>query len=326
MKNYPVAAMLRITALAMAVTTCTAAMAAGYPERPINMVVPFPAGGPTDLVARVLAKQLTQQMGQTVVVDNRAGASGTIGMQYVAAAKPDGYTVLYNTSTIAITPHLYKDLGFDPRQAYAPISSTAVIPMVLMVHPSVPAKDIKGFVDYIKANPQKLDYSSAGAGNVTHLGTELILQSIGAQATHVPYRGSAPAMIDLVGGQVHFTTNTLNDSLQYIRDNRVRPLAITSAERSELLPDVPTLAETIMPGFEVGAWQGVVAPAGTPGEIVQRLNDEIRKALNSQEMTEQLKAQGAIKLGSDPKAYAEYIDSETTRWGEVIKSAGVTLN
>ena len=326
MKTNPIAAVLRVTAAALAVATCTTAMAAGYPDRAINMVVPFPAGGPTDLVARVLAKQLTQQMGQPVVVENRAGASGTIGMQYVAAAKPDGYTVLYNTSTIAMTPHLYKDLGFDPRQAYAPISSTAVIPMVLMTHPSVPANDIKGFVDYIKANPKKLDYSSAGAGNVTHLGSELILQSIGAQATHVPYRGSAPAMVDLVGGQVHFTTNTLNDSLQYIRDNRVRPLAITSAGRSELLPDVPTLAETIMPGFEIGAWQGVVAPAGTPVEIVQRLNDEIRKALDSQEMTQQLKAQGAIKLGSDPKAYAEYIDSETTRWGEVIKSAGVTLN
>src|SRR5690606_8976618 len=223
LKTNTLATFLRVSAVALAVSTCATAMAAEYPDRAINMVVPFPAGGPTDLVARVLAKQLTQQMGQTVVVENRAGASGTIGMQYVAGAKPDGYTVLYNTSTIAITPHLYKDLGFDPRQAYAPVSSTAVIPMVLMVHPSVPANDINGFVQYIKANPQKLDYSSAGAGNVTHLGSELILQSFGARATHVPYRGSAPARVDLVGGQVHFTTNALNDSRQYIRDNRVRP-------------------------------------------------------------------------------------------------------
>ncbi len=326
MKQTLIAVAVRGAALTLGLAACATTLAASYPDKPINMVVPFPAGGPTDLVARVLSKQLTQQMGQPVVVENRAGASGTIGMQYVAAAKPDGYTVLYNTSTIAITPHLYKDLGFDPRKAYAPVSSTAVIPLVLMVHPSVPVNDVQGFAEYVKARPGQLDYSSAGAGNVTHLGSEIILQSMGAKATHVPYRGSAPAMVDLVGGQVNFITNTLNDSLPYIRDNRVKALAITSLERSELLPNVPTLAETIMPGFEVGAWQGVVMPAGTPPEIVQRLSEEIRKALNSEEMTAQLKAQGAVKLGSDPKSYAEYIDSETQRWGEVIKSAGVTLN
>ena len=323
MKLQYAAAAVCSAVLAIAVAP---ALAADYPAKPITMVVPFPAGGPTDLVARILSKQLTQQMGQSVVVENRPGASATIGMQYVANAKPDGYTVLYNTSTIAITPHLYKNLGFDPREAFAPISSTAVIPLVVMTHPSVKVDDIKGFAEHLKARPGQLNYSSAGAGNVTHLGSEIVLQAMGATATHVPYRGSAPAMVDLVGGQVEFTTNTLNDSLQYIRDNRVRPLAITSLERSELLPEVPTLAETLMPGFEVGAWQGVVLPAGAPAEIVNRLNAEVRKALDSQEMTEQLKAQGAVKLGSDPAAYAAYIASETTRWGEVIKAAKVTLD
>ncbi|CAB3634539.1 Bug family tripartite tricarboxylate transporter substrate binding protein [Achromobacter pestifer] len=299
---------------------------AAWPERPITMVVPFPPGGPTDLVARVLAKQLTDQLGQTVVVENKGGANGNIGMQYAAAAKPDGYTVLYNTSSIALSPNLYRSLPFDPVKDFAPVSSTAVIPLVLLVHPSVPATDIQTFVQYARQHPGKLSYGSAGAGNVTHLGALLLLRSLDVDAMHVPYRGSAPAMTDLVGGQVQLMTNTLNDSLGFIREGKLRALAVTSATRSEQLPNVPTVTETVVPGFEMGAWQGVVAPAGTPAPVIQKLNAEIRRALQSSEMQKQLNVQGAQALGSTPQEYASYIKSEIQRWGEVVREANVKLD
>jgi len=309
-----------------AVLGAPAARAADWPQRPVNLVVPFPPGGPTDLVARVLARQLSVQTGQSFVVENKGGANGNIGMQYVAAAQPDGYTVLYNTSSIALSPNLYRKLPFDPARDFEAVSSTAVIPLVLLVHPSVPAQDLAGFVAYARKQPGKLSYASASTGNVTHLGAVLLLQSVGVQAVHVPYRGSAPAMTDLVGGQVQFMTNTLNDSLAFIRDGNLRALAVTSARRSAQLPEVPTVAETVAPGFEMGAWQGVVVPKGTPPAIVQKLNDEIRKALRSPEMQQQLAAQGAQALGSTPQEYARYIQDETRRWGEVIEAAQVKLD
>ncbi|CUI56422.1 Bug family tripartite tricarboxylate transporter substrate binding protein [Achromobacter aegrifaciens] len=321
MKKALLAGSLAILALGAA-----ASAHAAWPERPITMVVPFPPGGPTDLVARVLAKQLTDQLGQTVVVENKGGANGNIGMQYAAAAKPDGYTVLYNTSSIALSPNLYRSLAFDPVKDFAPVSSTAVIPLVLLVHPSVPAPDTRTFVQYAREHPGKLSYGSAGAGNVTHLGALLLLRSLEIDAVHVSYRGSAPAMTDLVGGQVQLMTNTLNDSLGFIREGKLRALAVTSGARSEQLPDVPTVAETVAPGFEMGAWQGVVVPAGTPAPVIDKLNAEIRRALQSPEMTRQLKAQGAQALGSTPQEYAAYIKSEIARWGEVVKAANVKLD
>ncbi len=321
MKKALLAGSLAILALGAA-----ASAHAAWPERPITMVVPFPPGGPTDLVARVLAKQLTDQLGQTVVVENKGGANGNIGMQYAAAAKPDGYTVLYNTSSIALSPNLYRSLAFDPVKDFAPVSSTAVIPLVLLVHPSVPAQDTQTFVQYARQHPGKRSYGSAGAGNVTHLGALLLLRSLEIDAVHVPYRGSAPAMTDLVGGQVQLMTNTLNDSLGFIREGKLRALAVTSGTRSEQLPDVPTVAETVAPGFEMGAWQGVVVPAGTPAPVIDKLNAEIRRALQSPEMTRQLKAQGAQALGSTPQEYAAYIKSEIARWGEVVKAANVKLD
>ncbi|MDR6601155.1 tripartite-type tricarboxylate transporter receptor subunit TctC [Achromobacter deleyi] len=321
MKRALLAAGLAILALGGA----TGARAA-WPERPITMVVPFPPGGPTDLVARVLAKQLTEQLGQTVLVENKGGANGNIGMQYAAAAKPDGYTVLYNTSSIALSPNLYRSLAFDPVKDFTPVSSTAVIPLVLLVHPSVPADGAQAFADYARRHPGKLSYGSAGAGNVTHLGALLLLRSLDIDAVHVPYRGSAPAMTDLVGGQVQMMTNTLNDSLGFIREGKLRALAVTSAARSAQLPDVPTVAETVAPGFEMGAWQGVVAPAGTPAPVIKRLNTEILRALQSPEMQKQLKAQGAQALGSTPQEYGAYIQSEIKRWGEVVKDANVKLD
>ncbi|OZI54387.1 Bug family tripartite tricarboxylate transporter substrate binding protein [Bordetella genomosp. 4] len=299
---------------------------AAWPERPVTMVVPFPPGGPTDLVARVLAKQLSEQTGQTFVVENKGGANGNIGMQYAAGAKPDGYTVLYNTSSIALSPNLYRNLAFDPIKDFDAVSSTAVIPLVLLTHPSVPVHNVKEFVDYAKSHPGKLSYASAGAGNVTHLGALLFLRSVDIEAAHIPYRGSAPAMTDLVGGQVQFMTNTLNDSLGFIREGKLRALAVSSRTRSPQLPDTPTLAETVVPDFEMGAWQGIVVPAGTPAEIINSLNAQIRKALQSPEVLKQLAAQGAQPLGASPQEYEQYISDEIQRWHEVVKAANVRLD
>ncbi|WP_353151706.1 tripartite tricarboxylate transporter substrate binding protein [Pollutimonas bauzanensis] len=308
--------------LAMTVT----AQAATWPDRPITMIVPFPPGGPTDLVARLMASQLSQQLGQTVVVENKAGANATIGMTAAAKAKPDGYTILYNTSSISLAPNLYTKLALNPEKDFDAVSSTAVIPLVLLTHPSVPVNTVKEFIDYARKNPGKLSYGSAGAGNVTHLGAFLFNQSTGIDAQHIPYRGSAPAMTDLVGGQVQFMTNTLNDSLPFISENRVKALAVTSKERSATLPDVPTAAEEVIPGFEMGAWQGIVVPAGTPPAIIDKLNAEIRTALKTDTMRKQLEAQGAQALGSSPAEYDAYIRSETKRWGDVIRAAGVKLD
>ncbi len=319
-------ASLLVAATALMPLSAVQAQEGKYPDRPITMIVPFPPGGPTDLVARVLSKQLSDQMGQSIVVENRGGANGTIGMQAAVNAKADGYTILYNTSSIALSPNLYSKLTFDPKKDFAAISSTAVVPMVLLVHPSVPVNTVQEFIDYAHKNPGKLSYASAGNGNVTHLTAFLFTQSAKIDAMHIPYRGSAPGMTDLVGGQVQFMTNTLNDSLPFVREGRVKALAITSAKRSELLPDVPTLAESVMPAFESGAWQGVVAPAGTPDAIVARLNQEIAAALKSDAVRDQLAKQGAQILGSSAADYQKYIADEIVRWGDVIRAAGVKLD
>ncbi len=307
----------------------TAAMAAQtqWPEKPVTMVVPFPPGGPTDIVARLLAQQLTERLGQTVIVENKGGANATIGMQAVASAKPDGYTILYNTSSIALSPALYKSLSYDPKTAFDPVSSTANIPLVLLVNPKVPVKTVEEFKSYVQENGDKISYGSAGAGNITHLGAFLMSKGVGLNAQHVPYKGSAPAMIDLVGGQTQFMLNTLNDSLSFIRDGKVKALALASIERNnDVLPNVPTLSETVLKDFEIGAWQGVVVPKGTPVSVVQKLNKTIRDSLASDKMTQQLKGQGAEILGSSPEEYGAFIMAEMDRWKKAVEEAGVQSN
>ena len=308
-------------------TAVTLAQAqAAYPDKPIRLVLPFPPGGPTDLVARVLAQKVGEQMGQPVLVENKPGANGNIAADMVAKAPADGYTVLYNTSSIALSATLYKKLNYDVRTDFAPIALTAVIPLVLAVHPSLPVYNVQEFLNHVKANPGKLTYGSAGNGNITHLGAYLLLHSRGLQATHAPYKGSAPALTDLVGGQTQFMTDTINSALPFIRDNRLRALAVTSLKRTSVLPEAPTLNETVMPKFEVGAWQGMLVPAKTPSDIVKRLNAEVMKALNSPEVKAKLAVQGAEPLGSTPEEYGQYIQSEIARWGQVVKLTGATLD
>ncbi len=300
--------------------------AGAYPTKPITMVVPFPPGGPTDLVARVLAQKIGEQMGQSVLVDNRGGANGNIGAAFVAKAPADGYTILYNTSSITLSPSLYKNVPYDVSKDFLPVASVAVVPLGLVVNPSVPANTVAEFVAYAKANPGKLSYGSAGNGNVTHLGAFQFVQANGLEATHVPYKGSAPADVDLVGGQIQFMTDTVNSVMPFVRDKRLKMLAVTTGKRMALFPDVPTLAESGMPGFEVGAWQGVMVPAGTPGAVVTRLNAEIVAALATPAVRERLALQGAEPLGSTPAEYGAYVQKELRRWAGVVKATGVTLD
>lgn len=298
---------------------------ADWPTRAVTLVIPFPPGGPTDLIGRMLAKQLTAQLGQSVVVENKAGANGNIGGQAVANAKPDGYTALYNTSSLALSPSLYKNLNYSPTKDLTPVSSTAIVPLMLLANHNLPVNTIQEFVAYAKKNPGKLSYSSGGNGNITHLAAFLLLQALGLEATHVPYKGSAPAMVDLMGGQVEFSTNTINDSMLLVRDKRLKGLAVTSAKRSSALPDVPTVSETVLKDFDMGAWQGVMMPAGTDPKIVNSLSTEIGKALQNPAVLKQLDDQGAQVLGSTPEQYAQYLASEIKRFAEVVKAAGVTV-
>jgi tripartite-type tricarboxylate transporter receptor subunit TctC len=318
---------LRRTLLGLAAVAClpVAAWAQAYPSKPITLLVPFPPGGPTDLVARVLAKKMSEQMGQSIVIDNKPGANGNIAAVAAAKAAADGYTVLYNTSSITLSPALYKSLAYDVQRDLAPVALTAVVPLALVVNPSVPANNVREFIAYAKANPGKLSYGSAGNGNVTHLAAFQLVRHHDLDATHVPYRGSAPADVDLVAGQIQFMTDTINSVMPFVKDKRLKLLAVTTSQRMSLFPEVPTLAETVMPGFEAGAWQGIMVPANTPKAVVQRLNAEINKALQSTEVKEKLALQGAEPLGSTPEEYGAYVKKELARWAAVVKATGVTL-
>nr|WP_312990050.1 tripartite tricarboxylate transporter substrate binding protein [Comamonas koreensis] len=315
-----------LLALAMVAVGGAAQAQDPWPSRPITLVVPFPPGGPTDMVARVLAQQVGQQLGQTVIVDNRPGANGNIGNALVAKAAADGYTVLYNTSSIALSPSLYKKLSYDVGKDLRPVALTAVVPLGLVVNPKVPANTVQELVKYAQDNKGKLSYGSAGNGNVTHLAAFQVVQHYGIDASHVPYKGSAPADVDLVAGQIEFMTDTINSVAPFIKDGKLKLLAVSTAQRIPNFPNAPTLAESGMTGFEAGAWQGVMVPAKTPDAVVQRLNAELMKALKDPGVLEKLRVQGTEPLGSTPQAYGDYIQSEIKRWAGVVKSTGVSLD
>ncbi|MGE0312353.1 MAG: Bug family tripartite tricarboxylate transporter substrate binding protein [Lautropia sp.] len=292
-----------------------------YPTRAIRMIVAFPPGGPTDIVSRIIAKRLSEQLGQPIIIDNKPGAGGNIGAETAARAAPDGYTLFYNTSAITIAPAVYARVNFDPVKDFAPVSTTAAVPMVVMVNPALPVKTIGELVAYVKANPGRLNYGSTGTGTITHLASAAFAASAGLDIQHVPYKGSAPNIADLAAGTTQMTTDTLNSSIAFIKDGRVRPLAVTTKRRTPIAPELPTLDETVLPGMEMSAWQGIVAPAGTPSAIVVRLNEEIGRALSHPEVVRQLAAQGTDILGSTPKAYSDMIRSELARWVEVARSS-----
>ena len=298
-----------------------------WPSKPVTMVVPFPPGGPTDIVARAIANDLAKRLNQTFVVENRAGANGTIGSAAVARANPDGYTILYNTSSLALSPALYKDLTFNPKTDFEAISTTANIPLVLLTHPKSNIKNFDDLVSALKDEKKNLSYGSAGQGNITHLGAFLFTQEVQTNPQHIPYRGSAPAMVDLVGGQTDFMMNTLNDSVPFIKDGKVIALALASKARNmDVIPDTPTLSEKLGKELVVGAWQGIVAPKGTPKEIIDSLNKAVNETLQSDSFKELAKTQGVEILGSSSEDYQAFINSETDRWDETVKKSGIQKN
>lgn len=299
------------------------AQAQPYPTKPIRMLVGFPAGGPTDVVGRIIAEKLTWQLGQPVVVENRAGAAGNIAAEQVARAAPDGYTLLYASNAIAISPAIYAKLGFDPLKDMTPITEAGTGSLVFLVHPSVPVKSVKEFVAYAKERPGQLNYASSGAGTITHLAAVLFAQQTGIQVQHVPYKGSAPSLVDLVAGRVQFLLGAINTAMPFVKEGKLRAFAVTGMKRSGALPDLPTLHESDLPGFEAANWQGVFAPPGTPAAVVTRLNAEFVKAVRSPELRPKLVQQDMEPTGTSLDAFAAQMKSEVARWIRVAREAGI---
>jgi tripartite-type tricarboxylate transporter receptor subunit TctC len=297
-----------------------------YPTRPIKMVVPFPPGGPTDVVARLMADRLSKAFKQAIIVENQPGANANIGTTYVSKAPGDGYTLLYNTSSIVMSPALYRSLSYDLNKDFVPVGMTAEVPLALVVNNDLPVRNVQEFVAYAKAHPGKLSYGSAGQGSPTHLAAFQFARAAGIDATHVPYKGTAPADLDLAAGQLQFMTDTINTIASFVKGGRVRMLAVLTPKRLSLYPDVPTLAEQGFPEFEVQAWQGVLVPKGTPEHVVKTLNAEINRILQSKDVLDALAAQGAEPLGGTPQEYGAYLKKELARWTGVINAAGVKLD
>jgi tripartite-type tricarboxylate transporter receptor subunit TctC len=294
-----------------------------YPSKPIRWVVPFPPGGSTDLLARVVGQKLTESWGQQVIVDNRGGAGGTLGAAEAARAPGDGYTLLMGAIHHTIATSAYPKLPYDFQRDFAPITVVAIVPNVLVVNPSVPAKSVKELIAYAKANPGKLTYGSAGMGTAHHLIGEVFNARAGVDILHVPYKGSAPAVADLIGGQVSIMYDTVASCLPHVKAGKLRPLAVTTAKRSSALPDVPTIAEAALPGFEVTTWFGALAPAKTPKELVVKLNAEMVKILNMPDVRKRLLEAGAEPVGSTPEQMAAQIKKETEEFAKIVKQAKI---
>jgi tripartite-type tricarboxylate transporter receptor subunit TctC len=305
-----------------------AAFASDYPNRSVRIIVAFPPGGINDIVARVMAERLTQSLQQPVVVENRAGAGGTIGADVAAKSKPDGYTLLMGSvSNIAMAPSQYKALPYDPARDFAPVALVAAAPNVLVVHPDFPVSSVRELIAAAKQKPGGINYASAGLGTSNHLTVELLQVMTGVKLNHVPYKGDAPGTADVVAGQVPMIFPTLPVALPFIKAGKLRPIAVSSAGRSSLLPEVPTVAESGgLPDFEVSVWVGIFAPAGTSPEIVSKLNAEIARIVRVPAVRERLAGLGAEPVGNSVESFASYIRTELAKWSKIAKAAGITPN
>jgi tripartite-type tricarboxylate transporter receptor subunit TctC len=300
---------------------------AAYPTKPITIIVPFSAGGTTDILARVVGLHVGQTLGQPVIVDNRAGAGGNIGTQAVARAPADGYTLLMGTvGTHAINQDLYKKLPFDPIKDFAPLSRVAMVPNLLVANPTQPYKNVKELIAYAKANPGKVNFASSGSGTSIHLSGELFKQMTQIDMQHVPYKGSAPAVADLIGGQTAIMFDNMPSVMPHVKAGKLRALAVTTAKRSPALPDVPTIAESGVPGYDTSSWFGLLAPVGTPADVVAKLNAAIAKALADPDVKTKLAEQGAEPHPEKPEQFAAFIASETAKWGKVVKESGASVD
>jgi tripartite-type tricarboxylate transporter receptor subunit TctC len=324
LESWTVRRLLFLTTLiAGSVAAVVPAVAQDYPNRPITLVVPFPPGGSTTIVARIVAEKMSEGLGQSIVIDNRGGAGGTVGSRAVSKSAPDGYTILLGyTGTLAIGPTLYGNVGYDPRKDFEPIGRIGTAPNTLVVHPSTPVHSVRELIDYAKANPGKLNYGSAGIGTVSHVCGEYFASAAGVKLTHIPYKGTGPAIIDLLGGHIPMAFAPVPATHENAQSGKLRMLAVTSAVRSTLLPEVPTIAEAALPGFEAVLRYGLVAPPGTPPAIITRLSAALNAALASGDVRARLAIDGAEPLPGTPADYAADIDREETQWSKVVKASG----
>lgn len=314
-------------AAALLMMPAGAALAQTYPAKPLRMVVPFPAGGATDIVGRLIAQKLSEAWGQQVIVDNRGGAGGTLGSDIAAKSAPDGHTILVATSsTHAIAPSLYARLPYDPVRDFAPVTLLASATILLAVHPSVPAKNVRELIALGKKQPQALSFASSGNGGISHLVGEHFKSVSGIQMLHVPYKGDTPALVDLVSGQVSLMFGTAVSFLPYVKSGRLNALAVTNPRRSPIVPAVPTVAESGLPGFEALQWFGIFAPAGTSKEIVAKLNGEIVKILRMPDVRDRLSGLGADVVGNTPEQFAAFQKADTAKWARIVKESGAKID
>jgi len=304
--------------------TTGAAAAQAYPAKPVRLIVPSGPGGPPDIRARWLAEKLSPALGQPVIVDNKSGAGGIIGTEAGARSAPDGYTILLtHQGTVAINPHIYARLGYDPLKDFAPVSRLVVSALLLAVHPDAPVKSVGELLQLAKQSPGKLTYGSPGTGTPPHLAAELFKRMAGIDTLHVPYKSPAPALFDLMGGRLSYTFDSLAIQMPQVKAGKIRALGVTSGQRLASLPEIPTVAEAGLPGFEYWSWMGICAPAGTPRPIVARLNQEIVHILGTQQAKDWFAAEGGEPKGETPEEFAAFILAEHARWGKVIREAGI---
>jgi tripartite-type tricarboxylate transporter receptor subunit TctC len=313
-----------LPALVLACCVSTAASAQDYPSRPITLVVPYAAGGGNDLLARIAAEKMTKSLGAQVVIENRPGAGGSTATRQVAKSAPDGYTlVIGGTGTLAVNPTLYQNVGYDPRKDFAPIGLIGTSALVVLVNSSLPIKSIRELIELARREPGKINYASAGVGSGIHLATVLFELMSGIKLTHIPYRGSAPALTDLMGGHVAIYFSSLPPAVELAKEGKVHALAVTGAARSPVFPDLPTVSEAGLPGYEAVLHYGIVAPAGTPKPIVVKLNTALRQGLAAPDTRERMATDGTEPLASTPEEYAADIDREETKWSAVVRKAGI---
>jgi tripartite-type tricarboxylate transporter receptor subunit TctC len=300
------------------------ACAQGYPNRPVRVIVPYPPGGATDVIARVVAQKLTESWPHPVVVENKAGASGTVGSEQVVKSAPDGYTLLVQGTQHSINLSLYKQLPYDTLRDFVPIAYLASVPFLLVVHPTVPANNVAELIAYIKTRPRGLDYGSSGVAGGAHLAGEIFKTAAGVQLTHIPYKGGAPALADLLGGQIPIVFDPIPTSINQVRAGKLRALGITSARRSSLMPELPTVAESGLPGFDVAAWFGLYAPAAVPREVVVKLNADVNRVLQLPDVKEKFAALGAESMPMGLDQFATHLRSEIAKFAKAIRDSGAT--
>jgi tripartite-type tricarboxylate transporter receptor subunit TctC len=317
---------MRLLLLVVALFAWVAPGKAAYPDKPIKFIVPFSAGGSTDTISRILAQKVSAAIGQSVIIENKPGAGGTLGADLVAKSEPDGYTLLFVGTSTAINQTLYKTLPYNTMRDFEAVIHLVDLNGILVLHPEVPARTVKELVGLSHAKPGTMNFASAGAGTVIHLAGEMFKNQSKADITHVPYKGSGPALMDLMGGRVQMMFANMPGTIQHVKAGKIKVIAVTGTKRSEVLPDVPTISEAGIPGYSATGWFGVMAPAGTPKEAIAKLNAAFNKALSAPELAEILRNEGAETVGGTPEQFRAFMNAEIERWAAVVKSAGAKVN